>query len=115
MSWTRWRKLAEGRDWYDDLFDYDGPCCYELGTGGPRGGDIRPHYVGETSNEKKRMCQYGRDGSHLAQIINGHLRKGWCLYYRAYCADSKKKAVEMQNKLLAQHRYDWNVMLNGDG
>jgi hypothetical protein len=38
------------------------------------------------------MCQYGRDGSHLAQIIKGHLRKGWCLYYRAYCADSEKKA-----------------------
>jgi hypothetical protein len=24
MSWTGWRKLAEGRDWFDDLFDYDG-------------------------------------------------------------------------------------------
>jgi hypothetical protein len=114
MSWTRWRKLADRQGWYDDVFDYDGPCCYELATGGPRGGDIQPHYVGETSNEKKRMCQYGRDGSHLSRIINRYLKDGWSLYYHAYCTDSKEKAVEMERNLLARHKYDWNSMLNGD-
>lgn len=114
MSWTQWRKLADRQRWYDDIFDYDGPCCYELGTGGVRGGSIQIHYVGETVNEKRRMCQYGRNGSHLAEIIHSHLRDGWSLYYRAYCAETKEKAVEIQNRLLARHKYDWNLILNGD-
>lgn len=112
MGWTQWRKLADRNGWYDDIFDYEGPCCYELGTGGPRGGDIQPHYVGETGNEKKRMCRYGRDGSHLSEIIHAHLREGWCLYYRAFCVESKEKAIEMQNNLLSRYRYDWNDKLN---
>jgi hypothetical protein len=55
MGWTKWRLLlAPGRDLQLD-FDNDGPACYELGVGGPRGGDIRPYYVGETNNEAARM------------------------------------------------------------
>lgn len=112
MSWTEWRLLADRENWYGDGFDYEGPCCYELGTGGPRGGNIEPHYVGETANEKERMCRYARDGSHLSRIIDWHLKQGWCLYYRAWSRRSKEAAIQMQNNLLGRCKYDWNEKLN---
>lgn len=112
MSWTSWRLLARGQEWFDDGFDYEGPCCYELGTGGPRGGSIQQHYVGETANERTRMSQYGRDGSHLSELIQWHLKEGWCIYYRSWATNTKKEAVAMQNRLLAQYKYDWNALLN---
>jgi hypothetical protein len=34
------------------------------------GSDIKIHYVGETSNEEKRMECYGGHGSHLSEIID---------------------------------------------
>jgi hypothetical protein len=60
-QWTRPRLLASKGKWFDDSFDYAGPACYELGTGGPRAGNIQWHYVGHTKNEKSRMSCYGRD------------------------------------------------------
>jgi hypothetical protein len=54
MGWTKPRLLAKGNEWYGDDFDNEGPACYELGTGGPRGGKTHWHYIGETANEKKR-------------------------------------------------------------
>src|SRR5208282_19854 len=114
MSWTDWRLLARGNRWYGDSLDYDGPCCYELGTGGPRRGAIQPHYIGETKNERARMKQYASHGSHLSRIIDWHLKEGWCLYYRGYKVSSKAEAKKMQNGMLAQHKYDWNEQLNRD-
>ena len=63
MGWTFPRLIPAGNDWFDDWCDYDGPACYELGTGGPRGGQIEWHYV----------C-YARSGSHLSEVIDRHLR-----------------------------------------
>jgi hypothetical protein len=40
MGWTKWRKIADKKYWYGDEFDYEGPVCYELEIGGPRGGVI---------------------------------------------------------------------------
>lgn len=114
MGWTKWRLLACGNEWYNQSFDYEGPSCYELGTGGPRGGRIQPHYIGETRNERARMGQYASHGSHLSKIIEWHLKQGWCLYYRGYKAASKKKAVEMQNRMLDRYKYDWNDKRNPD-
>jgi hypothetical protein len=114
MAWTGWRLLANRKEWFDDQFDHDGPSCYELGTGGSRGGDIQPHYVGETKNERKRMCQYACHGSHLSKTIDWHLKEGWCLYYRGTALKTKAAAVEMQNRMLARFKYDWNQMLNVD-
>ena len=110
--WTRWRHIAEHGHWHDDELDWDGPACYELAVAGPRGGDLRIVYVGETLNEKKRVANYARSGSHLAKIIQDHLRDGWHLYYRARAADSKASAVQMQNNLLLKYNYDWNISLN---
>lgn len=114
MRWTEWRKIAEGREWFNDCFDYTGPACYELGTGGPRGGSIQPHYVGETCAERGRIATYARTGSHLHQIINWHLREGWTLYYRAIACDTKGQAKARQDNLLRRFRYDWNIQLNED-
>jgi len=112
-SWTSWRRIANRREWFDDALDWDGPACYELGLGGPRGGVRHIVYVGETSNERTRVIAYARSGSHLARIIATHLRDGWVLYYRAQSKASKAAAVRMQNSLLGRHRYDWNILLNG--
>jgi hypothetical protein len=114
MAWTGWRLLANRKEWFDDRFDYDGPSCYELGTGGPSGGDIQPHYVGETKNERKRMGQYACHGSHLSETIDRHLEEGWCLYYRGTALQTKAAAVEMQNRMLGYFKYDWNQLLNLD-
>ena len=65
MGWTKPRLLAYGNEWFDASLDHKGPAYYEIGTAGPRGGNIEWHYVGETANEKKRMSCYGRDGSHI--------------------------------------------------
>lgn len=72
MGWTQPRLLATKRAWFDHTFDYNGPACYELGTGGPRGGRIQWHYVGETSNERVRLSCYARSGSHLSDFIEWH-------------------------------------------
>jgi hypothetical protein len=111
MGWTHWRKIADRWQWYGEHFDHDGPACYELGTGGPRGGAIQPHYVGETSNERSRIQCYAKHGSRLSKIIDWHLKNGWYLYYRARCCATKEAAKQMQDNLLRAFQYDWNVVL----
>ncbi len=112
MGWTNWRKIADHDHWHPDAFDWDGPACYELSIAGPRGGNRRIVYVGETINEKRRMASYARHGSHLSEIIRQHLQDGWHLYYRAQFAATKQDAVKKQNSLLAKFDYDWNIILN---
>lgn len=110
--WTIWRKIADKHNWYSDRLDWDGPACYELAIGGPRGGNIQIKYVGETSNEKKRVSAYARHGSHLSEIIDDHLKRGWNLFYRAQAMNSKHEAILMQDSLLMSYDYDWNILLN---
>jgi GIY-YIG catalytic domain-containing protein len=112
MGWTNWRKIAEKGTWCDEELDHDGPACYELAIGGPRGGDIRPVYVGETVNERTRVIAYASHGSHLADIIASHLRRGWSLYYRAQARPSKRAAKGTQDRLLKEFEYDWNILMN---
>lgn len=112
MGWTRARLLAYKGTWFSDCFDYNGPACYELGTGGPRGGNIQWHYVGHTKNEKNRMCRYGRDGSHLSKIIDYHINQGWCIHYRSWSRTTKEAAEKMERSMLRQFTYDWNKILN---
>ncbi len=111
-NWTRPRLLANKKEWFSNALDYNGPCCYMLGTGGPRGGAIRWHYVGHAGNEGKRMGQYGYDGSHLSDTIADHLKRGWCLYYRAISCKSKKAAKTMETRFLLKFKFDWNDKLN---
>ena len=113
MGWTGWRKIAERSVWFDDEIDHDGPACYELGLGGPRRGDMRIVYVGETVNEKRRVIAYASHGSHLAQIIRSALRSGWSLFYRAQARPTKKAAKATQDRLLRDNEYAWNIVLNG--
>lgn len=115
MGWTKWRKIADRKKWYGDELDWDGPACYELSMAGPRGGDLRPVYVGETANERKRVIAYASHGSHLSEIIKSHLRQRWTLWYRATAMRTKADAVAMQNRLLGRFDYDWNILLNTRG
>ncbi len=113
-GWTDWRLIARNGEWFPEALDWDGPACYELAIAGPRGGDLRTVYVGETVNEKKRVAAYARSGSHLADIISSHLRGGWCLYYRAQAMSSKAAAARMEDSLLDRYDYDWNLQLQAD-
>jgi hypothetical protein len=111
--WTHWRRIADRREWFGESLDWDGPACYELGIGGPRRGDFRIVYVGETVNEQRRVIAYASHGSHLSDIIAWHLARGWHLFYRAQLKRSKRAAVRLQNNLLARFAYDWNKQRNG--
>jgi hypothetical protein len=71
---------------------------------------MRIVYVGETANERARLASYGRDGSHLSDVIWWHLKQGWHLHYRATAMASKDDALAMQNRLLAGYAYDWNLL-----
>ena len=112
MGWTQPQLLAYKNKWFDASLDYEGPACYEIGTGGPRGGNIEWHYVRQTVNEKQRMTRYGSDGSHLSEMINWHLKQGWYIWYHACAWPSKKAAKKMQDNLLARWEYDWNHVGN---
>jgi hypothetical protein len=57
---------------------------------------------GHTGNEEKGMRQYGRDGSHSAQIIRSRLCGGHSLYYRGRYRNSKEAAHAMERRLLAK-------------
>ena len=70
-AWTQWRKIADRNDWFDDTLDWDGPACYELAIGG----NLRIVYVRETNNESRRVIAYASHGSHLAKIIEWHLKQ----------------------------------------
>jgi hypothetical protein len=70
MPWTDWRKIADRNSYFSEVLYWDGPCCYELALGGPRGGIRFIIYTGETRNERQRMLAYGRHGSHLSKILN---------------------------------------------
>ena len=94
MGWSKLRLLAYKNEWFRDSLDHDGPACYEIGTGGPRGGNIQRHYVGETKNEKQRMTRYGSDGSHLSVLINRHLKDGWHIFYHAHAHATREEAEE---------------------
>lgn len=110
---TDWRKIADKHQWYDDAFDYDGPACYELGTGHSRT-QATVRYVGETANESTRIAQYARSGSHISHFIDSYLRRGYNLYYRGMALPSKKVAKEMQDRLLLEYDYDWNTVGQGE-
>jgi len=114
MGWTNWREIADKYNWHDDLFDSEEPACYELAIAGPRGGDLRIVYIGETANEKARIKTYARSGSHLSRTIDWHLNRGWHLFYRGQKMRSKKAAAAMQNRMLARYVYDWNVLMDRD-
>jgi GIY-YIG domain-containing protein len=112
MGWTLWLKIADRNTWYSAAFNYNGAACYELALAGPNGGNLRTVYVGETGNEEQRIAAYAAHGSHLSDIIDFHLRRGWCLWYRAQARSSKSKAAQMQNRLLERFDYDWNLQSN---
>ena len=110
--WTQWRKIADQKYWYAEALDWNGPACYELAIAGPRRGSLHIVYVGETSNESKRIIAYAKHGSHLSKIVHSHLVDGWHLYYHARTAATKEEAVQTQDRLLARWDYDWNIKLN---
>lgn len=110
MRWTGWRFLANAKGWSKDALDWDGAAVYELGVGGPRGGNLSVVYVGETRGEDIRMAAYASGRSHIEPFINQALRAGWTLFYRASSRPSKKAAKQTQDALLKKSFYPWNTI-----
>ena len=110
---SAWQKIADYDSWFSTAVGYTGPACYELGIGYRRD-YVRVKYVGETSNERRRMYEYATYGSHLRRYIEAELRAGANLYYRAQALKSKQAAITRQNNLLHRRAqegrpYEWNA------
>jgi hypothetical protein len=76
LPWTKWRKIADKKEWYDDDFDNDGPAYYELGVGHSKT-RVSIKYVGHTINERRRMSEYGAHGSHISAIVPNIRQRKW--------------------------------------
>jgi hypothetical protein len=111
MGWSRWRKLCDEDYLYNEHLDWDGPVCYELALGGPRGGGLEIVYVGESGNARQRLSRHGLERSHLRETIRAYLRQGWCVFCRVQRKESKSEAVRLQNSRLAKYSYPWNIRL----
>lgn len=110
MRWSRWIFLADYTGY--EPCNYDGPGCYELAIGGPRGGNLVIKYIGETSNISRRMRDYGHGagGSHHAARIFMELRGGKSIFYRFIKTNSKIEAKKLQDlfKNNNPEKYPWN-------
>ena len=114
MSWTiDWRLLAKKGERYD-VWDYEGPACYELSIAGPKGGGRKIPYIGHTSNTKERLTSHARGDTDLAEIIDSHLNDGWLLDFRVWVFDTKEEAQETERRLFERNndpdKYGWNAI-----
>lgn len=110
--WTKWRKIANKKEYFDRELDHVGPATYEIGIRKKGQKKIRIQYIGETNNERRRMKQYGRNGSHIAHKIDKALNDGYELFYRGQTKPSKAKAEIMEKNLLQKFKYKWNTQHN---
>ena len=113
-DWSDWIRIAEHKNYDTELIDDCGPACYELGLlrKGSWFGSVEEMYIGETCNLRARATAYGRDGSHLYEIIHSHLKRGYDLYIRYVLFHSKEDAKEFQDEMLDEYDYDWNIQRN---
>ena len=78
-------------------------------------------YVGSTCRGKAgalrdRILEYCRNGSHKKDLINDALRRGYELWVRVKISQARhncrKDAERMENELLAEYNYAWNIRNN---
>ena len=79
-------------------------------------------YVGSTCTAKRgslrtRVLQYCTHGSHKSELINDALERGYELFVRVKTSgrnnmNNKLRAEEMENGLLEQYDYAWNIRGN---
>ncbi|MCU0239225.1 MAG: hypothetical protein MUC29_07270 [Pyrinomonadaceae bacterium] len=110
--WTNWRIIADRETKYTWELDWSGPSIYELSITGPRGGNRLTKYLGETQNEKVRISNYARNGSHLWELIDEELERGNLLWYRSLRMKSKDDAAIKEKLLLSKFDYPWNKRNN---
>ncbi len=111
-TWSEWILLADYENEFSDHIDDHGPACYELGLAEEGEDDVDPVYIGETKNLFNRASSYAIDGSHLYEIIDGHLKDGFELYIRFQLFKTKEYAKEYQDRMLDKWDYDWNIQRN---
>ena len=80
-------------------------------------------YVGSTCTAKRgslrtRVLQYCTNGSHKSALINDALERGYELWVRVKTSgpnnmNNKLLAEEMENELLENYNYAWNIRNNG--
>ena len=109
LKWTTWKKLAYS-DKYYNIPKYDGPACYQLRIGGPRGGNSHTVYVGETKDLNYRIRTYAVGGSHIAVKILLEMRQGNMIEYKYTPAATKDVAKKIQDYLKDNYpdAFAWN-------
>ena len=82
------------------------PKVVYLGSTCPRG-------CGQWQKMASRIEKYTKDGNHKAELINDALSKGYELWVRFKPANGdEKEARRMENDLLNEYDYAWNIRLN---
>ena len=78
-------------------------------------------YVGSTcplerpsTKLKSRIIGYCTNGNHKTDLINNALSDGYELWVRYKRAEDVGEARDMENELLEEYDYAWNIRNNGD-
>ena len=104
--------------------EFEGGCApcgiYEFAATLPGKRKRRVVYVGSTCvrngscpSLKNRIVDYTKHGNHKKDEINEALRRGYTLWVRFKPAQDKPEAKKMENDLLSEYNYAWNVRNNG--
>lgn len=110
MRWSNWRKITDNDfAFLDNIRCHSGPAVYELAVAGPRGGNKKVVYIGETKLEQHRISEYAKRGSHLVNLIDAETALGHTIWYRAIARASKEDAKDMQDRRLRDYTYPWNI------
>lgn len=94
---------------------------YEWAARLPGQHNNRVVYVGSTCRGKRgslrdRILEYCRNGSHKKDLINDALERGYELWVRVKISaprrNCREDAERMENELLAEYNYAWNIRNN---
>lgn len=76
-------------------------------------GSTCPRCPGRWQKLQNRIVKYTTGGNHKAREINRALAKRYELWVRFKPAEDKEEAMKMENDLLDEYDYAWNIRRNG--
>lgn len=121
-DFTDWQVLAADERFFIEENDHLYPGCYMLGLTEQRLSSIRlwglnqnrvdEVYIGKSVEIGRRIFQYGEEGSHLEEIIEDHLNRGFVLCFCTYETDDEEEALDVERRFLDEFDFDWNIVHN---
>jgi hypothetical protein len=107
MAWTDWKLLVDRHHWYD-VMGLDGPGCYQLALGTGQAIIHSVVFVDDTANMREQLDAHGRRESHLSDIIDAFVVRGWMLYYRAWPCETRQSGKQLATALRENFDFVWN-------